>query len=116
MFAVVILVFATSTGRVTTLLHLAPFQKLGLWSYSIYMTHLFILGVIHTVGRILGPRLGRTDIGAWWASVAHLPGMADGQVVAYALLVIAVSSQTYRFIEVPGQTLLNRVARKAEPA
>ena len=113
-FAGVILVFATSRGQLSTFLLTPPFQRLGTWSYSIYMTHLFILGVIHTLSRILGPRLAPTGLAARWRTVADLPLVADGQIIAFALTVIAVSSLTYHWIESPGQRFWNRIAKSPD--
>jgi peptidoglycan/LPS O-acetylase OafA/YrhL len=112
-FAGVIWVFALSTGALSTLLHTAPLQAVGTWSYSIYMIHLFILGTIHTLTRLVGPRLTGSALDRGWSRVAGLPGVEDGRIVAFALLVIGVSALTYRWIEVPGQRWFNRLALSA---
>lgn len=45
-FSAVVLVFAFEHGRISKLLATKPFQKLGDWSYSIYMVHMLVFTVI----------------------------------------------------------------------
>lgn len=44
-FSAVVLVFASEGGHVSALLARKPFQKLGEWSYSIYMVHMLVFMV-----------------------------------------------------------------------
>jgi peptidoglycan/LPS O-acetylase OafA/YrhL len=114
-FAGVIVVFAAARGVVTTLLETRPFQRLGAWSYSVYMIHLFILGIIHTASRLLGPRLERTAAGTAWDNLSQLPGMADARMLAFVAVVVAASSLTYAWIELPGQRFVNGLAGRRDP-
>ncbi|MDZ7630050.1 MAG: acyltransferase [Gemmatimonadaceae bacterium] len=107
-FALVILVFACSGGGLSRLLSAPGFVRLGTWSYSIYLTHVFLLGLVSMGARLLGRLAGARDGGPVWDRFLAAAGASDWSVLAFALLVVAVSSQTYRLIEVPAQQAVNR--------
>jgi hypothetical protein len=111
LFGFGVLVFANESGLLSRLLLTAPLSALGLWSYSIYMIHDFVLGVyfdalaiidhvlkVHWIVRHDG--MAVFDIGS--------VGRNDLVALAYILTVIALASITWRWIEKPGQ----QIARK----
>ncbi len=108
-FGLLVLVFAFETGAVSTLLRLRPLLLLGTLSYSIYMTHVFIMKRFLDAGRALDKH---------WQVDAFTQVEIDGQVVkllgtrlwhgdlaclAYLAVIIAVSSFTYWWIEKPAR-------------
>ena len=107
-FVLVIFVFAWSDGRVARVLHTPPFLNLGLWSYSIYMTHLFLLGAVSMMGKLINKVVAASGTAVQWSDRIASPGVSDAAMIAFTLLVVAVSSMTYRYIEIPGQALVNR--------
>ncbi len=108
LFAVTILVLATQSGFISKLLRRPVFQLLGLISYSIYMTHIFVQGR-------LGELLQVTD---WLAIRVDLQGrtlltgpawIGDVVTVVMLAMVVAVSYATYRLVEKPGRDLSRRL-------
>lgn len=126
LFGLVVLVFAFEAGPVSRLLATSPFQRLGAWSYSIYMVHALVIAILQkgtmVAQGILGRPLfverridGETDrlisFGDAWTM--------DLVGVGYLLAVIGLSALTYRFVELPGQAMVNGLlvrSRKAAPA
>ncbi|GAB3639598.1 acyltransferase [Spirosoma arcticum] len=107
-FPLLILGAAYTTGRVATLLKTKPFQRLGDWSYSIYMVHIPIMFTFLAVQltKPPAPKTGPT-------AVVYGP---QGPITCliYVVLVLAVSALTYRFVEVPARRWLNaRLLAKA---
>lgn len=114
-FGLLVLSFWTDCGPVSRVLQARPLQKLGLWSYSIYMTHYFL---IHVMWQVL------------WAiyhspTLRGMPGVSyliSGEMPArYLLLVmlatalLLLSAFTYRVIEQPGRRWFNRLADRRFP-
>jgi peptidoglycan/LPS O-acetylase OafA/YrhL len=113
-FGAALLVFAPEAGGVSRLLRSAPARWLGKLSYSIYLTHLFVILLLpHAVKHLLHADL--------WVPVV----LASGQrVMLYGrnplegtllyLLVLAMtlgfSALTYRWIEMPGRDWSRRWA------
>jgi len=93
-FASGVLALSLSRGGVTRLLESRYIQYLGKWSYSIYMTHFIILitftDALHLATHMNNPRALKMNL---W--------MLDGLTLLFIVAVLLVSSQTYRFIEVP---------------
>jgi peptidoglycan/LPS O-acetylase OafA/YrhL len=114
-FGAVVFAFAWSDGALSRTLQRPAFVKLGLWSYSIYMTHVFLLGVVNMAAkvadRVVAGRGASVEWDRFWAS----PGVSDAGTLAFAGLVIGVSAVTYRLIEVPGQALADRFVRRTPP-
>ena len=102
-FPLLILGAAYNTGRVATLLKTKLFQRLGDWSYSIYMVHIPIMFTFLAVQLAnqpaSAPKPGPT-------AVVYGP---QGPItcLVYVMLVLAVSALTYRFVEVPARHWLN---------
>jgi peptidoglycan/LPS O-acetylase OafA/YrhL len=92
-FLTLVVAHAEDRGPLSRLLATRPMQWLGRLSYSIYLTHLFMVAYVV-------PRLSQT-------MDRLLPGelaLREAAVAAiYIALVLAMSAMTWRFIELPGQ-------------
>ena len=106
-FAAAVLIFAAEGGLVSRVFHSRPLKWLGMVSYSIYLTHFFLVLIL--------PGIAKRILGADpWAPM-QLPNgqwvMAIGRnafegTAGYALVVVATlafSAITYRWVEVPGR-------------
>jgi len=99
-FLALVFAHADDRGLLSRFMATWPLQWLGRLSYSIYLTHLFLVAYVV-------PRLSQT--------VDRLvPGdvmLREGLVAAiYIALVMAFSLATWRFIELPGQRLAAAIA------
>ncbi|WP_194473755.1 acyltransferase [Bradyrhizobium sp. CCBAU 51753] len=63
--AIVIYVFSFDQGFLSALMRSTPLQKLGLWSYSIYMIHTFLFQLMRMVGSYLSHKL-HLDMMIWY--------------------------------------------------
>jgi peptidoglycan/LPS O-acetylase OafA/YrhL len=111
-FGGVVFAFAWSEGALSRTLQQPAFVKLGVWSYSIYMTHVFLLGVVNMAAKLADRIVAARGASAAWDRFWEAPGVADAGTVAFAGLVIGVSAVTYRLIEVPGQAIADRLVRR----
>ncbi|PZN92278.1 MAG: acyltransferase [Alphaproteobacteria bacterium] len=114
-FVAALLVFARQGGAVSRLLLRPPLQMLGLWSYSIYMVHVFVQSRMDDGLRLLGRATGlsflshdRLSNGTPFDRVGA--NAAQGVVLTFAMLafVIAAAALTWQFIERPGQRWARR--------
>ncbi|MEP6564918.1 MAG: acyltransferase [Mesorhizobium sp.] len=116
-FVLVVGVFAVERGHLSRLLKLRPFALAGLLSYSIYMTHMFILLRVQNVARLSDKvfhtafiqQVGRTERYGDGIDAGNL-FVGDLLVVAVVLVTLAFSYVTYRLIEQPGQRAFRRLA------
>ena len=113
-FALAVWVFASADGSVSTALRRPLLQKLGAWSYSIYMVHsliaLLVLAGAVVVTKFGFPLFARVDDVATIAG----PRWANELIaVGYLATVILVARFTYRRVELPGQRLWTRFGPKA---
>jgi peptidoglycan/LPS O-acetylase OafA/YrhL len=114
-FALAVWVFASEDGALSRALRRPVPQRLGAWSYSIYMVHvLLVFGIftaatlanrvgVHLFGRVDGVA---TIVGPSWLTAAV--------TALYLGAVLVVSWLTYRHIELPGQRWAARRAAKME--
>ncbi len=113
-FAFVVWAFASADGAVSRFLRRPAIQKLGAWSYSIYMVHALIVLIV-LAGAVLVTKLGfpifarvddvATIVGPRWAT--------ELIAVLYLAIVIAVARFTYERVELPGQRLWARFGPRA---
>jgi peptidoglycan/LPS O-acetylase OafA/YrhL len=111
-FAGFIWLFAAEQGIASRGLSFPALVWLGEISYSIYLVH-FPLIMISAVGLRLVEHATGFHISALGFDgldrMAFISGpslwIMDGVMIGYLAIVIAVASQTYRFIEQPGRTL-----------
>lgn len=113
LFALAVWTFASEGGSLSRVLRRSWAQALGAWSYSIYMIHAFVVILVlaaATAADRVGLHLfGRID-GA--ASIVGPPAVTATITVAFLVAVIALSSLTYRHIELRGQRWFARLARR----
>ena len=104
LFPFIILSAAYQTGWVKRLLDAPPLQRLGDWSFSIYMVHMPIIFTVYLVQVFAG-----SDISVYFNPNPVNPDYANGQLMAVllVLLTLIISALTYRFIEVPIRNYLN---------
>jgi peptidoglycan/LPS O-acetylase OafA/YrhL len=117
-FAVGVFVFAAQAGAVSRLLLAAPFRVLGLLSYSIYLTHTFVLDRLHDALEALDwpalARIGTHASGDRFVDAAPL--VSDGLTVLLLAAVVAVSWLTFTCVERPARAWSRRLAGRGRAA
>lgn len=105
----VIYTFSFDQGRISGVLRSRPLQKIGLWSYSIYMVHIFVFQVLKMGMSFIGHKTDLELVG--WHNEEKLmllgtPGQALlPALVLTVLLVVPAAALTYRWIEKPAMDL-----------
>jgi len=113
LFAVVIYLFAVDSGSmVKAFMETPPMQKIGGWSYSIYMVHAFWSGVCgFALNRFYSGKTTIIEMGNRLEVPLYL---GDVAILIYLALVLATARLTYQFIEAPwrriGRNLVDRRA------
>lgn len=110
-FAVGLILFAFQAGAVSRLLLTAPFRLLGVLSYSIYLTHLFVIERFQDVLAQAGS--GFATIGTFSDGRKFIdasPLVSDLVTAVLLATVIAVSWVTYSLVERPARSWSRRVA------
>jgi peptidoglycan/LPS O-acetylase OafA/YrhL len=105
MFPVLIFLAARNTGAMSRLLDWRILQTIGNRSYSIYMIHVPLMSTF-----LAGWLIFRSEksVGVDNASALALsPAVAWGACLAYAVLVLALSALTFRYVETPMRRWLN---------
>lgn len=101
-FMMLVFAHAGDRGLVSRFMATSPMQWLGRLSYSIYLTHLFLVAYVV-------PRLSQIVDGLTSGNVL----LREAIVAAiYIALVMAFSLATWRFIELPGQRLAATIAAR----
>ncbi|WP_157944528.1 acyltransferase family protein [Mangrovicella endophytica] len=118
-FTFAVYVFAHEAGSVSAILRWRLFAFLGLISYSIYLTHAFVISRVINVATVVEGRLGlalmmeRAD-----GSKAFGPSplVENGAAVVILVATIIVSAVTWRLVERPFQKLsLSKLGRRNRP-
>lgn len=99
-FLALVFAHASDRGPLSRFMATSPVQWLGRLSYSIYLTHLFLVAY-------LVPRLSQTIDRLVPGDVTLREGIV---ATIYIALVMAFSLATWRFIELPGQRLAATIA------
>ncbi len=106
-FCALMLIFSFEGGLISSLLKARPFEKLGALSYSIYMTHAMVLFAVTLAMLLVGKVTGYTIV--TYATDAPGPmlsfhnAVADNALlVALLIIIIGISTVSYRFIELRG--------------
>lgn len=103
-FPVIILIACYNQGRLLGVLQSKVFQRLGDWSYSIYLVHVPIIFTFLAIQLLQNPPVPNkpspplTYVGGWAPWI---------MCFIFVLLVIGVAALTYRFVEVPARKWLN---------
>ncbi|MCR5859218.1 acyltransferase [Mesorhizobium sp. J428] len=106
-FALVVLVFASEKGAVSSVLRRRPFVAVGVASFSIYMVHMFLVMRVINVARLADKLTGTGTVapmgpGGEGVDLGN-PFAGDLLVLGIVGMTIAVSFVTYRMIERPGR-------------
>ena len=116
-FAAAVYVFAWQGGWVSKWMSGIVGRKLGEWSYSIYMVQGLVAVVVMPGIILMWPRLGWGEAAVMIEGKRLLafgsPWAMDLFALGYIALVVAVASQTYRWIETPGREVFARLAARA---
>lgn len=124
-FAAAVWVFAAEGGILTRALKTVPIQKLGLWSYGIYMTHtLMLLGLDKIIGfaeKRLHLDITYLEIVTYNGKPLLLPLIGNAWVMdllalTYLAAVVALGALAYRYVEVPGQALILKIGTRRPAA
>lgn len=112
-FPLTIIAAAYNDGLVKRVLDTRVLQRLGTWSFSIYMIHIPIMSLflLHLVNQNPALLSGVTP------GTLAPPNYLFGVITAVILMLVTVglAALTYRFIEVPGRNLLNRLFKTQHP-
>jgi peptidoglycan/LPS O-acetylase OafA/YrhL len=116
---VAIYVFSFDQGAISGVLRSPALQKLGLWSYSIYMIHTFIFAVMK-MGASFTAQKARLDLVAFHNGEKLLLLGTPDQAVLPALilsvvLVVPIAALTYRWIEKPAMDAARRGPSTTRP-
>jgi len=115
-----IYVLSFDQGGVAAVMRLPALQKLGLWSYSIYMIHTFIFQLMRMAASVIDQKL-HVKLIAWHNGEKLLLLGSPQQAVWIALalsvvLVVPLAALTYRWIEKPALDAARRELSAARPA
>ena len=104
MFPLIILIACYNQGKLAGVLQSQVFQRLGNWSYSIYLVHIPVIFTFLAVQLLQNPPVPNKPspplayVGGWGPWI---------MCFIFVLLVMGVAALTYRFIEVPARKWLN---------
>lgn len=103
-FPIIILIACYNQGRVSGILQSNIFQRLGDWSYSIYLVHIPVIFTFLAIKLLQNPPVPNTPS----PPLTYVGGWAPWLMCfIFVLLVIGVAALTYRFVEVPARKWLN---------
>jgi len=103
-FALQMFVFAFQKGFISTVLKKNVFLTIGKLSYSIYLIHFFILFAIMIMMMIV------EKFGFPMSAIIHKNALYGNiMILCTILIVLYISKYTYKYIELKGQNLKNRL-------
>lgn len=115
LFAFAVALFAHEGGYVSRLMRLKPFVLLGVLSYSLYMTHIFVQARMLNIGKFVETRLGVNLLEVTPSGPAFAEFISVGAVLLMMFLTIVVSAITYRWVEAPGRDVFRHLAARLFP-
>ncbi|NDV89958.1 acyltransferase family protein [Alteromonas sp. 345S023] len=111
LFSLVLFFYSFESGFFSKFFRWHGFQWLGMLSYSIYMTHAAILFVVISIGIIFQKILGH-PIAPMVDSIRYIdlgkPALNNTLAIAIIIVVVGISSITYRYVELKGIALGKR--------
>jgi peptidoglycan/LPS O-acetylase OafA/YrhL len=120
-FSAFIWLYACEGGAVTRRMAWPPFVRLGEISYSIYLVHFPIIVMVTLSLRLFEHVSGVNFATLGFAGIDQMSfvygpnkWVMDAIMLVYLAIVIAVATQTYRYIEEPGRRLFSP-SRKVRP-
>jgi peptidoglycan/LPS O-acetylase OafA/YrhL len=113
---IVLYVFSYDQGAISKALRSSILQKLGLWSYSIYMIHTFLFQVTKMGVSFVGQKAHLNLVG--WHNEEKLmllgsPEQAVLPALILTVLVVPAAALTYRWIEKPAMDAARDLLSKA---
>lgn len=107
----ILLSAAYGSPKINAFLGSKPLQKLGDWSFSIYLTHQPLMFTISCI--MAYQNLGKPQTG-----LPQQPDMVTGWLICFVFIALTlfVSSLTYRFWEVPARRWINAKAEDKSSA
>ena len=118
-FCVLLLIFSFEGGLVSTVLKTRLFEKLGVLSYSIYMTHAMVLFAFTLAMLLVGKVTGYTIV--TYASTAPGPMLSFGSamtdnvlLVSLLTIIVGISVATHRLIEQRGIGWGKRLSKRGQ--
>ena len=109
---IMIYVFSFDQGAISTVLRSSALQKLGLWSYSIYMIHTFIFHVMKMGASFIAQKAKLDLVTIHNDEKLMLLGTPDQALlpalILSVVLVVPVAALTYRWIEKPAMDAARR--------
>lgn len=119
-FAAAVLVFAAEGGAVSRVFHSRPLKWLGMVSYSIYLTHFFIVLILPAIAkRLMGADPWapmQLPNGQWVMAIGRNAFEGTAGYVLVVAATLAFSALTYRWIEVPGRDWTRKWLERPRPA
>jgi peptidoglycan/LPS O-acetylase OafA/YrhL len=114
-FPLILITAAYNTTTVKRVLEWRALQRLGDWSYSIYMVHIPLVYLFYVYNIRLHPDM--LSPAAHNTAMAAPPNYAAGAVLCIILVIatILVAALTYRFVEVPARNYLNKLFHSRRP-
>jgi peptidoglycan/LPS O-acetylase OafA/YrhL len=111
---ITIFVFSFEQGAVSGVLRSSMLQKLGLWSYSIYMVHDLVFQLMRSGVAVIGHK-ANLDLMTWHNNEKMMVMGTHDQALLIAVLalvpVVPVAYLTYRFIEKPAMDAAREMLR-----
>jgi peptidoglycan/LPS O-acetylase OafA/YrhL len=111
LFPLLILATAYNDSAVSRFLVTVPAQRLGDWSFSIYMVHMPLFFTY----RGIAPFVGLPVPEGFFTMAPHY-GKGWLCFAAFLAVTLSVASLCYRYLEVPARKVLNRQRPKPRPA
>ena len=106
---IVIYVFSFDQGGISKVLRTSTLQKLGLWSYSIYMIHCLVFQVVKMAVSFIGHKTHLELVGWHFDEKLMLMGTPTQAllpaVILSIVLVVPVAAISYHWIEKPAMDL-----------
>ena len=115
-----VFVFSRQAGLLSALLTTAPMRRIGDWSYSIYLMHVFVITIAIHVATWLQARYGWTLFAPFYVDGVYVtkrfslgnPWLTDLLSLAFLAIVLAASALSFRWVEVPARRWFYRLARE----